>query len=129
MPNLPKNKSLYEKVKKEAKEKFKVWPSAYASGWLVKEYKRRGGLFQGDASEKPLARWYQEKWIDVCELPNIVPCGRSKASWKDYPYCRPLKKVSKKTPKTAEELTTQEIQKRCEKKKKNPKTRILPAKF
>ena len=34
--NKPLNKSLYNKVKQEAKRKFKVWPSAYASGWLVK---------------------------------------------------------------------------------------------
>ena len=38
----PNNKLLYNKVKNIAKKKFKVWPSAYASGWLVKEYKRRG---------------------------------------------------------------------------------------
>ena len=42
----PTNKTLYSKVKSEAKKKFKVWPSAYASGWLVKEYKRRGGKFK-----------------------------------------------------------------------------------
>ena len=34
------------KVKAEAKQKFDVWPSAYGSGWLVKEYKRRGGTYQ-----------------------------------------------------------------------------------
>lgn len=39
---IPVNKNLYNKVKEEAKLKFKRWPSAYASGWLVKEYKRRG---------------------------------------------------------------------------------------
>ena len=43
----PKNKALYSKVKSEAKRKFDVWPSAYASGWLVKEYKKRGGKFRG----------------------------------------------------------------------------------
>ena len=42
----PTNKTLYSKVKSEAKKKFKGWPSAYASGWLVKEYKRRGGKFK-----------------------------------------------------------------------------------
>lgn len=41
----PKNKALYSRVKSEAKRKFKVWPSAYASGWLTKEYKRRGGTY------------------------------------------------------------------------------------
>ena len=42
----PKNPSLYAKVKAEAKRKFKVWPSAYASGWLTREYKKRGGTYK-----------------------------------------------------------------------------------
>tara|TARA_E500000305_G_C3877582_1_gene168168 strand:+ start:215 stop:385 length:171 start_codon:yes stop_codon:yes gene_type:complete len=41
----PKNKALYAKVKAQAKRKFDVWPSAYASGWLTKEYQRRGGTY------------------------------------------------------------------------------------
>ena len=41
----PKNKALYNRVKSEAKRKFKTWPSAYASAWLVKTYKRRGGKY------------------------------------------------------------------------------------
>lgn len=41
----PKNKALYARVKAEAKRKFDVWPSAYASGWLTKEYKKRGGTY------------------------------------------------------------------------------------
>lgn len=43
----PTNPSLYSRVKAEAKKKFDVWPSAYASGWLTKEYKRRGGKYSG----------------------------------------------------------------------------------
>ena len=46
MANKPTNQRLYSKVKTEAKSKFKVWPSAYASGWLVREYKRRGGKYK-----------------------------------------------------------------------------------
>jgi hypothetical protein len=42
----PVNKSLYEKVKNEAKNRFEVWPSAYGSGWLVREYKKRGGRYR-----------------------------------------------------------------------------------
>lgn len=41
----PKNKKLYARVKAEAKRKFKVYPSAYANGWLVKTYKARGGKY------------------------------------------------------------------------------------
>jgi hypothetical protein len=42
----PTNPSLYARVKAEAKRKFKVWPSAYASGWLTKTYKQRGGGYR-----------------------------------------------------------------------------------
>ena len=42
----PTNPSLYARVKSEAKRKFKVWPSAYASGWLTKTYKQRGGGYR-----------------------------------------------------------------------------------
>jgi len=38
--------------KAQAKKKFKVWPSAYASSWLVKEYKRRGGKYSGSTANK-----------------------------------------------------------------------------
>ena len=31
----PTNPALYARVKAEAKRKFKVYPSAYANGWLV----------------------------------------------------------------------------------------------
>ena len=30
---------------KTAKKKFKVYPSAYANGWLVRTYKKRGGKY------------------------------------------------------------------------------------
>ena len=43
----PSNPALYSRVKAEAKRKFDVWPSAYASGWLTKEYKKRGGKYSG----------------------------------------------------------------------------------
>ena len=32
------HKALYARVKAEAKRKFKVYPSAYANGWLVRTY-------------------------------------------------------------------------------------------
>jgi hypothetical protein len=44
--NVPKNPKLYAQVKAEAKKKFDVYPSAYANGWLVQEYKRRGGKYK-----------------------------------------------------------------------------------
>jgi hypothetical protein len=150
----PVNMSLYNRVKSEAKRKFKVWPSAYASGWLVAEYKRRGGKYRGYQSSPKtrtkrspktrtkrspktrtkrspnrkrssgIARWFEEKWIDVCKLPRIVPCGRKKSSWKNYPYCRPLKRISSKTPRTARELSQAEIQRKCRQKKRSPRLKV-----
>ena len=43
---VPTNPTLYARVKAEAKRKFKVYPSAYANGWLVRTYKARGCLYR-----------------------------------------------------------------------------------
>lgn len=129
MSKKPLNQALYDKVKSEAKKKFKVWPSAYASGWLVAEYKRRGGKYSGQKSKSPktgIGRWFNEKWINVCELPKIVTCGRSKAEMKNYPYCRPLYRISPNTPRTARELTKEEIKRRCKQKKASPMKKVMP---
>jgi hypothetical protein len=48
----PTDKALYARVKAEAKAKFDVYPSAYANGWLVQEYKRRGGSYRTTSSKK-----------------------------------------------------------------------------
>ena len=39
----PTNPALYSRVKAEAKQKFDVYPSAYANAWLDRTYKNRGG--------------------------------------------------------------------------------------
>jgi hypothetical protein len=124
----PSNISLWNRVKVEAKKKYKVWPSAYASGWLTKEYKKRGGKFQTPSksrsrSKSLLTRWYEEKWIDVCYYPKKVPCGRNQSREGPYPYCRPSKRVSSKTPKLAKELKISEIKNLCRQKRKHPKSR------
>ena len=46
MANVPVNKTLYSRVKSEAKRKFAVYPSAYANAWLVREYIKRGGKYR-----------------------------------------------------------------------------------
>ena len=113
--NVPVNKTLYARVKAEAKRKFKVYPSAYANAWLVREYKKRGGTYRvekkrGKSSPNPrakggLTRWFKENWVDV---KTGKPCGRSKGEKRGYPACRPSKRVSSKTPKTAGEVTAAE---------------------
>ena len=78
------------------------------------------------SSKSGLSRWFAEKWIDVCKLPNIVTCGRKSArsSKRKYPYCRPMYKVSYKSPTTARSLSRSEIRKRCSSKRKYPYKRV-----
>ena len=129
MRSIPLNKSLYQRIKSEAKSKFTVYPSAYANGWLVKEYKRRGGKYEYRSGKikksEGLSRWYAEKWIDVCKLPKKVPCGRKKSSRRNYPYCRPSRRINKSTPKTVSEISKKTLIKRCSRKRKSPWKRVL----
>ena len=56
-----------------------------------------------------LDRWFKEKWVDV---KTGKPCGRQKGEKrKGYPACRPSKRVSKDTPKTAGEMSPAEREK------------------
>ena len=55
--NVPVNKALYARVKAEAKRKFKVYPSAYANAWLVREYKKRGGTYRTE-SKRGKKKWW-----------------------------------------------------------------------
>lgn len=73
----------------------------------ARKRKPRGGL----------GRWFAEKWVDV---KTGKPCGRQKGEKRDgYPACRPSKRVSSKTPKTAGEMTAAEKAK-FKRKKKGP---------
>ena len=51
--NVPVNSELYARVKAEAKQKFDVYPSAYANAWLVREYKKRGGKYRIEKADSP----------------------------------------------------------------------------
>jgi hypothetical protein len=63
--------------------------------WRKKVARSSGGL----------TRWFKEKWVDV---KTGKPCGRSKGEKRGYPACRPSKRVSSKTPKTASEMSASE---------------------
>ena len=62
-----------------------------------------------------LKRWFKEEWKDVR---TGKACGRSKGEKRGTPNCRPTKRVSKKTPKTAGEMTTAEKRSRISQKKR-----------
>jgi len=52
-----------------------------------------------------LKRWFKEKWVDVR---TGKPCGRRKGEKRGVPYCRPSKRISSKTVKTASEMSASE---------------------
>jgi|TARA_B100001059_G_scaffold65800_2_gene62198 hypothetical protein len=58
-------------------------------------------------SDGGLTRWFKEDWRDI---KTGKKCGRSgkKDKRKSYPACRPTKRVSAKTPKTASEMSPKE---------------------
>ena len=97
--NVPAKPALYSRVKAEAKRKFKIFPSAYASAYIVREYKKRGGTYTGRKSKrKGIARWMREKWTTQ----DGSPCGSKK--FIGVKKCRPTVRISKETPVTWQEL-------------------------
>jgi len=97
---IPLNKKLYERAKQIADQTYSK-PSAYKSGFIVKLYLRLGGTYK-DASdkEKPLARWFKEKWADVGN--------------KEYPVYRPTVRVNSSTPLTPDEIDPKDLKKQIE---------------
>ena len=111
--SIPTNKTLYNKVKKEADKKYDK-PSAYKSGWIVKEYKERGGEYSGKKKEKEgLSRWYKEEWKDIGD--------------KEYPVYRPTKRITKDTPLTESEISPTQLKKQIKRKQKIKGDANLPA--
>ena len=62
-----------------------------------------------------LKRWFKEDWKDVRTGKD---CGRKKGETRGTPYCRPTKRISAKTPKTAGEMTPAQKRSRIAQKKK-----------
>ena len=62
-----------------------------------------------------LKRWFKEDWKDVR---TGKKCGRQKREKRGTPYCRPSKRISKKTPKTVSEMSASEKRKRISQKKR-----------
>lgn len=52
----PSDKDLYARIKREAKAKFDVYPSAVANAWVVREYKKRGGTYRKKESGKMITK-------------------------------------------------------------------------
>ena len=106
----PKNKTLYNKVKGEIYKRIPKH-SAYRSGLVVKEYKKRGGTYAGKkAPNKGLSRWFKEEWRTQ---------DGKKGYKKKGDIFRPTKRITKDTPTTMSELGKKRIDRaRKEKAKK-----------
>tara|TARA_R110001599_G_scaffold130977_2_gene306562 strand:- start:84 stop:1172 length:1089 start_codon:yes stop_codon:yes gene_type:complete len=117
-----------------AKEKFEVYPSAYANAFAAKVCKGSQADMDGNtvnrykesgevkSESSGLSRWFEEKWVNVCEKKSngdYKTCGRSKANLNSetYPYCRPLNKVEGTTVKTVGEMSEKEIDSMCKQKR------------
>ena len=97
----PKDKALYERVKAEITREIPKH-SAYRSGMIVKEYKRRGGKYIGKKPTDGLTRWFAEDWKN-----QRGETGYSKPG----DVYRPTKRVTSKTPATFGELSKSQIEK------------------
>jgi uncharacterized protein YbdZ (MbtH family) len=68
MSNKPNNPQLWEQAKSQAKQKFDVYPSAYANLWASKWYKEHGGSWSVNKSatiQKDLRQYLTQKWVDI----------------------------------------------------------------
>ena len=125
-----KSKELYEQVKEDAKKKFKAFPSAYASIWIQREYKKRGGEFTKDKEkDSKLNDWIKSRWIQVLPLlkeGKIIECGDKN---KETKACRPSIRINKDTPITIQELlelhSVDDIIKAAEKKNADMDGRLM----
>jgi hypothetical protein len=108
MSAVPADPALYGRIKDKVKARVDRWPSAYASGQVVREYKAamdaRGlnpYLDSKPNAKTGLSRWYRERWIDIA---TGKPCGSARTA-DYYPTCRPSRRITSKSPVTARELT------------------------
>ena len=107
------NPKLYKEVKEEADKIYKK-PSAYKSGYIVKEYKKRGGTYSGNhPTNEGLDRWYKEKWTDVGN--------------QSYPVYRPTKRITKDTPLLPNEIDKGNLKQQIILKQKIKGNKNLPA--
>ena len=77
---------------RKVKATYAVWPSARASQAVAKCRKHHGGTHKSKKGAS-LRRWGKERWVNT---KTGRPCGNKRDKTE---YCRPSKKVSKKTPK------------------------------
>ena len=80
-----------DKCARQVKARVAVWPSARASQ-MVAKCRKKHGIVRKTQAGRNLKRWTKEKWVDTS---TGKACGNKS---NDHEYCRPSKKISKKTP-------------------------------
>jgi len=115
---IPTNQKLYDEVKDFIMSRYKK-NSAFASGAIVKEYKRRGGGYKDDGKAKNLERWFDEKWIDINPLLGVEDADA-------YPVFRPTKKVNELTPTLVQEIPAKRLKEQFRLKQKIKGNTNLP---
>lgn len=125
----PTDQKLYDRIKARVKSSAKSrWPSAYLSGKVVRDYKaameKKGKkpYKSGSPSKKTssLGRWYKEDWIDI---KTGEKCGSVKTKTY-YPTCRPKKKITEDTPRTARTLSAEQKKRMIKLKQKAKKKTV-----
>ena len=114
----PTNQKLYDEVKDFIMSRYKK-NSAFASGAIVKEYKRRGGRYKEDGQPKNLERWFDEKWIDINPLIGVEDDDA-------YPVFRPTRKVNEMTPTLVQEIPGKRLKEQFKLKQKIKGKENLP---
>jgi phage-related protein (TIGR01555 family) len=98
-----KDKDLHQQAIAAAKSKFKVWPSAYASAYMVQKYKELyekkhggGSGFKGDDGDvnyDDLDKWFKEEWVRIGANGEILgECG-GREEKEGKPKCLPKAKA------------------------------------
>lgn len=110
-PPEPLDRALYARAVAEASARFLAPTSIYRSAWIVRRYKELGGRYATAPSPREgLARWFREQWVDLNRRRpdgTYAPCGRPKATAGTpgpYPLCRPTRRATAQTPRTAAEI-------------------------
>lgn len=115
---VPLNETLYNQVKQKIMKSYKK-NSAFASGAIVKEYKRQGGKYAEDDKPRHLTRWFKEKWIDINPILGITNDDA-------YPVFRPTERVNELTPRLLQEIPISVLKKQYGLKQKYRGERNLP---
>ena len=98
--------ACYHKVKAQ----YDVFPSARASQAIAKCRKGSGSVRKTEKGTE-LKRWQSEKWVDQ-------KTGKACGAGGKNEYCRPTKRVSEKTPKTASEMSSAEKRRKISEKER-----------